>query len=89
MVYVYDGLGESVGADAIDAWNDRGPFKASDFGLSDDRFIPTFVAQPGNGYDPEPRSDQATETDRKSCPNVVLNPQKPDTGKSVECSKRP
>lgn len=89
VVYVYDGLGESVGADAIDAWNDRGPFKASDFGLSDDRFIPTFVAQPGNGYDTEPRSDQATETDRKSCPNVVLNPQKPDTGKSVECSKRP
>jgi hypothetical protein len=65
VVYVYDGFGESVGADAIDAWNDRGPFKASDFGLSDDRFIPTFVAQPGNGYDAEPRSDQATETDRK------------------------
>lgn len=88
VVYVYDGLGANVGADAVDAWQHRGPFKASDFGLSDDRYISTFTAQPGSGYDDEPRSDQASAADRASCPKIVLNPQSPKDGSFRQCTPR-
>ena len=67
---------------------ERGPFKAADFGLSDDRFVPAFVEQASYGYDAEQRSDQATAMDRASCPTVVLKPQKPDRNKLLQCSPR-
>lgn len=88
VVFVYDGLGSSIGPEATDAWEHRGPFKASDFGLSDDRAAKGFTAKPDNGYDNEHRSNQATAAERASCPTVVLNPQKPADGSFRQCSPR-
>jgi hypothetical protein len=88
VVYVYDGLGNAVGSDAIKAWKERGPFKASDFGLSDERFVPTFVATPANGYGRAPNRDAATQSERDACPSVVLHPIHPSTGTVVVCSPR-
>jgi hypothetical protein len=88
VVYVYDGLGNNVGADALSAWNHRGPFRASDFGLSDQRLIPTFTAPPGNGYADVPRGDAANAAERAACPKIVLHPLRPDSGEVVQCTKR-
>ena len=87
VVYVYDGMGTKVGTEAIHAWEKRGPYLASDFGLSDERFVPNFVATPANGYGGIQKKNAATAGDRASCPAIVLRPINPNSGKTVICSQ--
>ena len=63
VVYIYDGMGTKVGQEAIHAWEKRGPYLASDFGLSDERFISNYVATPANGYGGVEKKNAATAGD--------------------------
>jgi hypothetical protein len=87
VVYVYDGMGAKVGQDAITAWENRGPYLASDFGLSDERFMQNFVATTPNGYEGIQKRNAATTEDRATCPAIVLRPINPNSGKTVICSQ--
>jgi hypothetical protein len=58
-------------------WKARSGLKASDFGLSDQRYITQYPVAPATGYESIKRFDTVLPTDKKACPAAVRRPQRP------------
>jgi hypothetical protein len=76
VAFYIDGSGGSLSAGEIADWRQRGPVRANDVGLSDQRNVPDF--QPGPAIRtnvPDPQS--LTPQERAACPQAVLDTRSP------------
>jgi hypothetical protein len=72
VAFYIDGAGDALNGEELKAWRNRGPLRASDVGLSDERNSPSFEpgpAIPNNVPDPT----QLSEAEKAACPQAVLD----------------
>lgn len=86
VVFVIDTMRSKLSVSDLQAWQKRGPFRASDFGLSDQRTIPSFQPGPSIGYKDQKLRDVESSQDNK-CPAVAIAPLHPRSGKTIICNK--
>jgi hypothetical protein len=77
MIYIIDDPSVALTTSERKAWKARSGIKASDFGLSDSRFIDAYKAGPSVGISTTLNQENVTAAEKGTCPAEVQNPRKP------------